>query len=850
MTFSLDTVFRVADKTKLRTPIYLALRAALYGGVAGVPLVAAVPVYAQEVRAHAIPAGPLEAALVQFSAASGVTVSFAPDLVRGLQTQGLQGAFTADEGLRKLLEDSGAEAQLQGSGSYTLRAAPSKETTLRAVKVVGAGADTATENTGSYTPQKITAGSKLEQSLREIPRSISVITRQQLDDQRIATFDEALAQLPGVTTSPSTGGWGNTAYSVRGHSLSSVSVDGSPTRGRSSADSSFDTGMAKYDNIQLLRGPDGLFSGNGQPSGSINLVRKRPLDVFQAKTALSAGSWDNYLGEIDVSSPLTDDRRLRGRAVVAYNDTEKFYDYAHRKNSTVYGVLDLDIADHTTLGLGISRDKKWGQGQDYAPSIPRYITGEPLGIRRSLGGAPFSRRDSTSDQMFANLSHEFSDNWSMKAMLTHTESDGSTIASRYQGAVSPLTGAGSYFLEDTPQVNWTSESTAADISMTGDFSLLERRHKIVAGFDYVKTKAETNEISDPDALWGPTASNGIDWNTFDPGNLPRPNLREHALISTSDILQRGVYFYTSLQIHGPLRAVLGARYSTYENDAYESWLGDAYSKSDRLLTPYYALVYNLSAQWTAYVTATEGYEDQSNYYGLTRKRLDPATSRSVELGIKGEHFGGRLNSNITVYRTQRTNFAVLVETDENFGEGNPGGACCYAGDGEFLAQGVEFDISGELAPDWQLNAGYTFDDNKTEYGASDGKRYATTSPRHIFRAWNRYQLTGALSPVAIGGGVRAQSSFYQSGTVPTWNPSGGPSGTGAYNGPGIPYEFTAPGRALWSAFAEYRFNPHWTVALNVDNLFDKRYFQGVDTPFRGDIYGEPRSWKMTLRGQF
>lgn len=181
--------------------------------------------------------------------------------------------------------------------------------------------------------------------------------RQQLDDQRITTFEEALAQLPGVTVAPLTGGWGNTAYSVRGHTLGNISVDGSPSRGRFAADSSFDTGMAKYDNIQLLRGPDGLFSGNGQPSGTINLVRKRSLDTFQLKTALSAGSWNNYLGEVDVSVPLTSDGRLRGRSVVSYNDTKKFYDYAHRKSSTVYGVIDFDVSEHTSLGVGLSRDK-------------------------------------------------------------------------------------------------------------------------------------------------------------------------------------------------------------------------------------------------------------------------------------------------------------------------------------------------------------------------------------------------------------------------------------------------------------------------------------------------------------
>lgn len=141
----------------------------------------------------------------------------------------------------------------------------------------------------------------------------------------------------------------------------------------------------------------------------------------------------------------------------------------------------------------------------------------------------------------------------------------------------------------------------------------------------------------------------------------------------------------------------------------------------------------------------------------------------------------------------------------------------------------------------------------TDYGASQGQRLSTAAPRQIFRAWSRYRLPAAWgdwSRLAVGGGVRAQSSFYAAGTIRTWNPTGGTDGTGAWDGPNTPYSFTEPGRAVWGLFAEYRLDPRWSLTLNVNNVFDKTYFANVGTTASGNRYGEPRNVLLTLRGSF
>lgn len=827
------------------TPLALGLLIAL--GQAA-PAALAEPTAAQ--RHYRIEPGALDAALTRFAGLAGVTLTYDPALARGKRTGGLDGSYGVEAGFAALLAGTGLEWVLRADGSYSLRPLPQDAALLKAVKVQASGLDTLTEESGGYTAQAVAAGSKVEQSLRDTPRSVSVIARQQLDDQRITSLDEVMEQMPGVTMVPGSTGYMASSYYSRGFQITSVMVDGSPAATWNSNDTSGNIGMSKYDNVQLMRGPDGIFSGNGQPSGSINLVRKRALDSFQLKYAVSAGSWDNYFGELDVTDKLVESGRVRGRFVAAYNSREFFFAGADREVSTLFGTLSVDLSEATMLTIGINQDKDRGAGRDIAPGFPRYADGSPVPVPRKQGYADWSQKNTEALGYFATIDHAFSDAWKARANLVRTESDSLTNVSSYNGATDPLTGLGSYLFQGT----WAEsdfDTTSIDAYVSGDFSWLDRQHRLVVGGDYRKSENATQ-------LYYSTAGRAdiTDWRHTDPDALLPDNSRgaiDWLMAGETD--QYGAYVYGDFQIAGPLNLVLGGRYSGFEAmDRSGDTSGGqnppllTTNDSDGEFTPYYALKYMLSAHWTAYFAVAESFEDQSRYYTENDEPLDPTRGRSYELGIKGEHWDGRLNSNFTVYRTRRDNFAVRVSQPADFDL--PGRACCYVGDGEFLSQGIELEISGQLLPGWQINGGYTYDDNETEYGASDGLRYASYTPKQILRIWSRYDLPGSLSRWSIGGGVKAQSSFFRSGTVRSWNPTGGSDGNGAFDGPAVPFDFTEPGRTIWNAFVEYRLPADMTLALNVNNLFDKHYFRSVNNTSTGNIHGDPRNWMLTLRGRY
>ncbi len=215
--------------------------------------------------------------------------------------------------------------------------------TLRGITVWG---QAATEDTRSYTAQETTVASKLPVALKDIPQSVSVITRQRIEDQNLTTLEDALQQVTGLTVTPN--GTDTSQYRSRGYSLNSA-IDGVPVYSGLSGSEQFDLGI--YDRVEVLRGPTALLNGSGDPGGTVNVVTKKPRDRFAVNGALSAGSWDNYRSELDVTGPLNDSGTLRGRAVGIWQDRDFFYDKTHQEKKVFYGVVEYDLTPDTTLSL-------------------------------------------------------------------------------------------------------------------------------------------------------------------------------------------------------------------------------------------------------------------------------------------------------------------------------------------------------------------------------------------------------------------------------------------------------------------------------------------------------------------
>ncbi len=196
---------------------------------------------------------------------------------------------------------------------------------------------------------------KGQHSLRETPQSVSVLTRQLMDDQHLTTIDDIMERTPGITTYESPMG-GKYFYSRGFKMLGQYQYDGVPLdMGKDFVQAdSFSANMAIYDRVEVLKGAAGMLKGAGTASGAVNFVRKRPQAKPTTSLSLSAGTWDNYRTEVDTGGPLNDSGTVRGRAAVSQQTRGSYMDIAKRQDRAFYGALDIDLSPDTTLGVGAS----------------------------------------------------------------------------------------------------------------------------------------------------------------------------------------------------------------------------------------------------------------------------------------------------------------------------------------------------------------------------------------------------------------------------------------------------------------------------------------------------------------
>ncbi|WP_404487528.1 TonB-dependent siderophore receptor [Pseudomonas sp. HT11] len=777
--------------------------------------------------------GALANALDQFARQAGISLSYDATSVAGKSSTGLTGNLDREQALNQLLRGQHLQAQRQGASTWLLlpQMAESGALNLSATTVTGARAGATTDGTGAYTTGAVTIG-KGEHSLRETPQSVSVMTRQLMDDQNVTTIDDVMERTPGITTYESPMG-GKYFYSRGFKMLGQYQYDGVPLdmgKDYVQADS-FTANMAIYDRVEVLKGAAGMLKGAGTASGAVNFVRKRPQAKPTTSLSLSAGTWDNYRADLDTGGALNDSGTVRGRAAVSQQTRGSYMDIAKRQDQAVYAALDFDLDADTTLGVGASYEDVdaspcWG-------GLPRYSDGKSAKLSRSTClGQSWNDWQSQRATFFADLTHHFSDDWKLNVAAVHSRNLQDIKYAASEGTIdygNPAPTANSY----AALMDYDHRDFGLDAYLDGKFEAFGLEHELIIGANgsrgtqddvYAIQNLPTRvNIYQPDHHLAEPAND-----TFWPNMYRGGTVKETAT-------QYGTYATLRLRLAEPLLFIVGSRVSWYENRrqsnnlAWGEWaVQNARTRETGEVTPFAALIYDLDEHLSVYASYADIFQPQSSYATVDGAALKPQIGDNYELGIKGEWFEGRLNSSLALFRAVQKNTA---ETDYLSVCPTSSDGYCYSDTGKTRAQGVEAEVSGELLERLQVFGGYTYTQTKTLKNidsAVEGGVSNSYVPRHMLRMWGDYQLDGALSKWSVGTGVNAQSSNYRV--------------------QGIKLE--QAGYAVWSARLAYRVDDTWTVALNGNNVFDKHYYQTVGTAAWGNFYGEPRNFTLSVKGNF
>lgn len=768
-------------------------------------------------HAYSIAQGSLDAVLGSFGQQSGVMIAVDSSLTTGMRSSGLSGNFAVDEGLQRLLAPLGLQAVTDGDG-YRVVARPAQgngELQLQATQVTSNQLGTITEGSGSYTPGTIATATRMVLTPRQTPQSITVITRQHMDDFGLNSIDEVMRHTPGITVS--TFDSERTNYYARGFSVENFQYDGIPTL-RNSAYSSGQTlsDMAIYDRVEILKGATGLLTGAGAPGATINLIRKKPTREFKASIDVGAGSWDNYRTQVDVSGPLTDSGNIRGRAVAAYQDKHSFMDRYERKTGVYFGTLEADLSDDTLLTLGFDYQNNDPHASGWSGSRPLFDrNGERIDVKRSYNnGANWSRWEQTTQSVFATLEHSFANGWVGKGQLTHQVNSYDAPLGSVMSGPFPATGLSSIYAN---KFTGNTRTDAADAYFSGPFSLAGREHELVIGASASSAHWQGKDYGNPTFL----SANVIDFWNFD-GKTTEPDWGAPTQYNDTTTRQTAGYISARFNLTDDLNLLLGTRLANY-------WLtGDYHTTETGRLVPYVGITYDLNDNFTAYASYTDIFMPQTYNRDRNNKVLEPDEGKNYEVGIKGEFYGGRLNTSLAYFEVHESNRA---EPDAEYNADPTNPSILYASVGtKAKAKGFEAEMSGELAPGWQAQAGFT---HKVIRG-SDDEKISTWEPEDQLSLYTTYKFKGPLDRLTIGGGARWQNRSWQN----------------IYNRAKDQYQdFSQDAYWLVDAMAKYQVSEHLSTTLNVNNLFDKQYYTNIGF-YNTAYYGDPRNVMVNTRWDF
>ena len=695
--------------------------------------------------------------------------------------------------------------------------------------------------------------------LKDTPNTITVIERDQIEAQTLFTLEDALTATNGITV---TGiGSEDPSFNSRGFAINNYLVDGTPTQ--SFGFPGVVPDLFFYDRLEVLRGPAGLFTGAGNPAGSINLIRKRPLEATRVQAAAGYGSYNNLRLEVDASTRLSDAIGVRAGAMA--QDQDQFFDTAHRRRWGAFAVGDVAIGARTTLTGGIYYDRFQPAVQT---GLPGYVGGADgsdgrlLDVRRSTYlGADWNRFNSESWTGFVELAHRISERWTLRATgMTANVDRVDKYSYIGNAAVTPdNNGLTNHiaFLGDNRQ-----RTRSFDINGTGSFPAFGRDQTLILGMDYqaqdytsyysrLSNYARIN-VFDPvypaEPLLDPRAVlplYPVQGTTGGPCTVASARCIEHASGATRTYVEQyGLYGQMRLSPVEHLTLVGGGRATWWSNhlDTLNRLTGAVSGRSqygyDDRFTPYGAVLFDATPNLNLYASYADSFTPQAPPANRARpdgRPVEPLVGNQYEIGSKLSLMKQRLLLSVAAYQITQDN--RLVNPPEL--------PDVVLQAGRVRARGVEAEATGQIVPGWRINGGYTYthseylEDNEPQF---EGITLMPIIPKHMVKFFTNYApVDGPLAGASVGGGLTWFSSTY----------GGNPA---LFNANGTLRTRSSIVRqdayAVVDLRAGYKLTKQLSVSLNVNNVLDKSYYSRISSTGRGNFYGTPRTVFGTIRYTF
>ena len=703
-------------------------------------------------RSYAIAAGPLGEALNQFARQAGITLAATPMQTAAAQSPGLQGSYSADQALTILLGSSGLQAVSQDGSNYVLRASAGEAMSLPTTDIRGFALGNALGSMDGYNATHSQIATKTSTALLETSQSVSVVTRQQMDDQGSQTVSQAMRYTPGVLTNPYGATHRYDYVAMRGFndgSVDNIYLDGLKSMGDSGTYSTMQVDPYFLERVDILKGPSSVLYGRSSPGGLVALTSKKPLYEPYHQIQATVGTQGQRGVGFDFSGPLDDDKRIAYRLTGLTDKSDTQFDHAEEKRYALAPTVSIDFSEDTSLTLQayLQHDPKGG----YHGGVPasgtlhqrngqriseNFFDGEPGvdGYRRNQQsfGYQFEHRFNdvfTARQNFryldskVNLDQVYAYDWT-----TPTSND---LTRYYSGGDERL------------------HAFIVDNMLQAEFFTGAAKHTALLGVDYQRRKTVVD--------W--TSGSVAPLNGFNPayGNSAISYYSPTSYLRRLE--QTGVYAQDLIELD-KWRFSLGLRQdwveTSDENRLAESGRPAGTEISDRRtkFTGRAGVLYLFDNGIAPYLSYSESFNPNS-YSDSTGNPLAPTDGTQWEAGIKYQPPGTDNLFTASVFRIDQENLASKLP-QENF----------YRPIGAVRSQGLELEAHMQLTDNFKLLGSYTLTD--IEYSKSmistlstatnpieNKGNSPTQAPKHMASLWGDYAFNeGALDGLRLGAGVR------------------------------------------------------------------------------------------------
>jgi catecholate siderophore receptor len=776
------------------------------------------------VHAYDISSGSLETALDQFAKQAGINVTFNTTDVHGMAAHELKGSFTEQAGLNRLLSGSGLEAVAQ-AGGYAIRKSTTAANQPMILPPVNVTAHPITGPTDGYMATKSYSATRTDTPLRDVPQSITVVTRDLIKDQNMLSMGDVVRYVPGVGISQGEGN--RDAVIFRGNnSTGDFYVDGLRD------DVQYFRDLYNIDRVEVLKGSNGMMFGRGGAGGVINRVTKEAGWTPITEISAQYGSFSQKRVTVDIGRAINEVAAFRLNAM--YEHSNSFRNGVDLERGGVNPTFTIKPSAQTKIVVGgeYFTDNRVGDR-----GIPSF--GTVSGVVDSGRPADTHRSTFFGDP---NRSPNSVNVWALNSLVEHAFDNGLTVRNRTRYAsydkfyqnVFPNGPATAQSALGTVNVQAYNDATQRDniFNQTDFLYTLNTgpvKHEIMTGVEYGRQVTDNfrnngyfnNNFTNPGRTSTVPFFNPISLTplTFRPdptggasGGTATAN--NHGVVEVV-----GVYLQDQITLHPQLKAVLGIRYDNFDTKFRNNNTGQLFHTNDGLVSPRAGLIYKPIETMSIYGNYSLAYVpragDQLTSLTLSNAALKPEQFMNLELGAKWD-IRPDLALTTALYQLERNNVIAPVPNEP---------AQTMLVDGQ-RARGAEIGLMGRITPQWSVMGGYAYTDaeiTRAITGAQAGAVVAQV-PKHTFSMWNRYDFAPWLG---LGLGVVYRSSMYAA----------------------LDNTVLLPGFTRLDSAMFVRLNKTLRVQANIENLADIEYVASAHNN-NNILPGAPRIYRLTVVANF